>query len=500
MAKRITSSDSLPIDESFKLSAGPGAGKTHWLVNHIKDVVSKSIKLDVARKIACITYSNVAVNTLNSRINIGSDIIEVCTIHSFLYKNIFKPYVHLIAEEKKIHLDKLTLVEDIFSNKKSNLDNARSQETLKKYRELGYISFNDLLTLSTYLLEKYPNLYLLMSIKYPYIFIDEFQDTSPMLIQILTTLSNYGVVIGVVGDKEQTIYEFTGVQPDQFDKFSIQGMKEYEIHENRRSTKPIVELLNTMRTDFKQKCLNEAEGMVPELIIGDKNQCYEYCLRKCANENVQVLAFTNQTVNSMRPDASKHNSSRKLNFDFDNDTLRKLYLITWIKAIEYARMNDVTNTLSQLKVFKQDQTDIKAKLIMLLQNYHCYSKGNVLDLYMFLVNYIGFYIPEIFDSSTMGSYMNYSYSEAALGITIADPKSIYKTIHKSKGEEYDNVLLVLSNEQDLKFLTQSRVNYRLYYVAASRAKKRLFINVPTLDDESLYNELCRIPINILSYN
>lgn len=99
MAIIITSEQTVTIDEPFKVCAGPGAGKTHWLINHIKNVVSNSHKLDVVKKVACITYTNVGTDTIISRLNIGNDIVEVCTIHSFLYANVVKPYVHLVSKD-----------------------------------------------------------------------------------------------------------------------------------------------------------------------------------------------------------------------------------------------------------------------------------------------------------------------------------------------------------------------------------------------------------------
>jgi DNA helicase-2/ATP-dependent DNA helicase PcrA len=33
---QMSSESNIPIEQSFKVFAGPGAGKTHWLVNHIK--------------------------------------------------------------------------------------------------------------------------------------------------------------------------------------------------------------------------------------------------------------------------------------------------------------------------------------------------------------------------------------------------------------------------------------------------------------------------------
>ena len=51
MATIITSDSKIPIEESFKVSAGPGAGKTHWLVNHIKQVLAKSKRLGAVKKL-----------------------------------------------------------------------------------------------------------------------------------------------------------------------------------------------------------------------------------------------------------------------------------------------------------------------------------------------------------------------------------------------------------------------------------------------------------------
>ena len=57
-------------------------------------------------------------------------------------------------------------------------------------------------------------------------------------------------------------------------------------------------------------------------------------------------------------------------------------------------------------------------------------------------------------------------------------------IHKAKGDEFDNVLLVLREENDINFLIEqnllSNEEHRINYVAISRARNRLFISVPVL--------------------
>ena len=45
------------IETNFKVYAGPGAGKTTWLISHLERVLKKSSRLGKAGKIGCITYN-----------------------------------------------------------------------------------------------------------------------------------------------------------------------------------------------------------------------------------------------------------------------------------------------------------------------------------------------------------------------------------------------------------------------------------------------------------
>lgn len=221
------------LDTHFKITAGPGAGKTYWLVKHIKNVLNNSTKLLSTSKIACITYTNVAVEEIQHRLEVVGDRVEVSTIHSFLYKNVVKPYAHLIKnkdgeslinyEEMDGHYDHVpskgkinlwkrenNLYGTVRDNKKldvclKNLDwlfegdnivlttredykRKVGQYYIKKeyfpsYKQLywneGTIHHEDVLYFSFLLLESYPIILKFIAARYPYIFIDEFQDTNP---------------------------------------------------------------------------------------------------------------------------------------------------------------------------------------------------------------------------------------------------------------------------------------------------------------------------------
>lgn len=111
----IDSGDKLgDIEHHFRVLAGPGAGKTHWLVNHIKHVLHTSERLGKNRKVACITYTNTAVEIIRNRLGSSSHQVEVSTIHSFLYRHIIKPYMHFIADDHGFNISRLDGHDDIF--------------------------------------------------------------------------------------------------------------------------------------------------------------------------------------------------------------------------------------------------------------------------------------------------------------------------------------------------------------------------------------------------
>lgn len=548
MVTVITSSQVIPVDESFKVSAGPGAGKTHWLINHIKNVVSNSHKLQVVKKVACITYTNVGTDTITSRLDIGKDVVEVCTIHSFLYANVVKPYIHLVAEEFEVKTNGIVVVDD--SNFKSGgiaaqilndigkswidttiflkgLEKAMWHYESHKYKHYkpkypqkngkwfvsndcymefkkwiwrrGYISFDDILYFSYILLSRYPNIYKLIKSKYPYVFVDEFQDTVPFVVDFLTQLGNDGVIVGVVGDKAQSIYDFLGSTVQQFDNFTVPRMQEYEIRGNMRSTKQIIELLNIIRNDFAQEWLNGSEGIMPVLLVGDMLDCYQQSIDKSGTDDIQSLAYQNMVTNSMRNKRGLRQVINVLEVDFDSNPTRQLAVKTLIKAVEYTRMNDLRNAWHQLDIIDRDRTKTIVVLRRLLEGYHEYKNGSLMNFYDFLVNKVGINLKKIIKKEIKEFYLNHTYLETAICVKYGDSNNKHKTIHKSKGEEFDNVFVILKDENDIEFLISPNLNdnntHRVYYVAASRAIKRLFINVPTLSAENRIKFVGK-PINI----
>lgn len=90
--------------------------------------------------------------------------------------------------------------------------------------------------------------------------------------------------------------------------------------------------------------------------------------------------------------------------------------------------------------------------------------------------------------------------EMVLGMSVPDSDAVHKTVHKAKGEEYDNVMLVLSEPKDLDVIIHPNLKknsfHRVYYVAFSRARKNLFVCIPEIS-VSNRKKLMKFPIEVI---
>ena len=58
----------LHTDRHARVTAGPGAGKTYWLVQHTTNVLTRSPKLHPHARLAIISYTNVAADSLREKL------------------------------------------------------------------------------------------------------------------------------------------------------------------------------------------------------------------------------------------------------------------------------------------------------------------------------------------------------------------------------------------------------------------------------------------------
>ncbi len=561
------------IDDEFRVSAGPGAGKTHWLISHISNVVSNSTRLGKFGKVACITYTNIAAETINSRLGSSSQHTEVSTLHSFLYRHIIKPYASFLPSEHELsfekidghddhyvslkrindwlinhkskakfkhpytikQLQKLKNNQDALSNwiktiywsmdQDSNLE-LKCKSTEAYYSESGkrkYISnkitdalsedlitykkifwrkgvlhHDDILYFSYKLIEENPFILTVIKSKFPYVFIDEFQDTNPIQSKIISKLKVIGVTVGIIGDKAQSVYGFQGASPNDFDNFISPRTTQYTISQNRRSTSSIIDVLNHIRKDIVQTPYRQEKGALPQLLVGPIYEAYEYLKESLIGGEIKIISRNNISVYNLNrvfnggiSDVNPINEIRSI----DSNTERKNKVINCITALFLAnnfRFNDaVTEIEKNFREILDEETRRKKaldSLFVLTAHRSEFEEKSIYDFFVFIKENIHNSISKLTDKGKQKPvYERILYKDIVNQLCTGGESGDIKTIHKTKGDDFDNVLVHVPDEKDLVFLInpdlESNEEHRVYYVAVSRAKDGLFISVPTLKNK-----------------
>lgn len=561
----ITSKDKINIDGHFKVEAGPGAGKTEFLVNHIKNIIENSERLSNSRKVACITYTNIAVETILKRVgNTSSNMLEVATIHSFLYKNVIKPYCSFIPDEyelcsKKVkghddfHVSAKTIREWIeegdFSglkhpNSKKQIlgfpeyiqglqnwllsmkcnftngslvfecDNTRavgigkenksvwlkkeSLEILSRkiidlkriYWRKGKLDHNDVLYFSYVLIEEYPFILEILRARFPYMFIDEYQDTNPIQSYILDQIREKETVVGVIGDRAQSIYGFQGANPSLFESFDSSDSGHYTIVNNHRSSDNIIKLLNDIRKDLLQETIEQRNCEEIVVYIGDRATSYKRACEQCQGGTVTSLSRDNVTSNAMKKEIDNSNLDKKLLERFivdDSNDKRRDYILSFINAIEQSQNGNIKESVKKIEWIFKDEIHPKKmallSIIKILTMYEQYCEDSLMGFYNIITATLEPKLPKVTRGAPKIFYNSVSYKEIAICTNITEDSSDHVTIHKAKGAEFDNVFLV-SSKNLLDFLINPDLNgneeHRVLYVALSRARNRLFIHFDEL--------------------
>ena len=259
--------------QNFLLSGGAGSGKTYSLVSLLKKVSEKYPKV----RIACITYTNAAALEIRDRCHIGN--LYVSTIHDFLWDNIRQFQVELRKILCEIVNDPNGKIQNPLSDDEEEfqlLDDI--QITYKEYTRIlkGEISHDEVLIIAKKMFETYSKLCKIVCSKYPFIFVDEYQDTSPLVIEILLESLQKVVepsIVGFFGDSMQSIYD-EGIG-DIENYIKTGRVTKIEKKQNRRNPQKVIELANKLRTDgLMQQASDDANAPNMENGVIKKGSVY----------------------------------------------------------------------------------------------------------------------------------------------------------------------------------------------------------------------------------
>lgn len=243
--------------ENFLLSGGAGSGKTYSLVQVIREVIARH----PSSKIACMTYTNASVHEIERRVDHTN--LNVSTIHDFLWDNIKN-----FQRELKITLIEMLNTED--SGVSLNgyegevpsdfFDKDREPEFVIQYKEYlklqdGIVSHDEVLKLSERMFAKYPKIVSFVKSRYPFIFIDEYQDTNPLIVKILLEYFpevSKKCIVGFFGDSMQAIYDDGVGDINEYlvtDENPEGCVYEVQKKQNRRCPQSVITLANSLRLD-----------------------------------------------------------------------------------------------------------------------------------------------------------------------------------------------------------------------------------------------------------
>ena len=74
------------------------------------------------------------------------------------------------------------------------------------------LTHNEILYFGYRILESNPTAAYSIRVKFPFMFVDEFQDTNPLQTLIVKLIGQKSTIIGIVGDVAQSIYSFQGAR------------------------------------------------------------------------------------------------------------------------------------------------------------------------------------------------------------------------------------------------------------------------------------------------
>lgn len=218
---------------SFIMKAGAGSGKTTSLIKGLSSVIQMhGNRLRKSRqRVACITYTEIAAGEIWR--DVGSDpLVHVSTIHSFMWL-LAKPFqkdirvwvAGRIAEKIEALEEKQATygprVQQRTKDKDArDLERLRRQsgriDAVKGFRygtgsdyAKGILGHDDILKLVPHLIAERTLFRTLLARQFPFVFVDESQDTTTEVVEALKTVERepgVSLCLGFFGDPMQRIY------------------------------------------------------------------------------------------------------------------------------------------------------------------------------------------------------------------------------------------------------------------------------------------------------
>jgi len=363
---------------------------------------------------------------------------------------------------------------------------------------------------------------------YSHVFLDEFQDTTYWQYDLVrTAFLGSNAIITAVGDTKQRIMGWAGALPNAFEEFERDfGAHRHDLVINYRSAPRLVEIQQVLaeRIDPKSVAVtsgrSEDDGVCEILVFADYRQEAATLAAQialwvaegvnprdiCVLAKQRVALYGSEVIAALQTHGLKARDEGVF-----QDLLAEPAVVTAIGLMELAvrerapdAWNSVTQVLWDINGYSSETAyektsgledglkKVLGELRKRLRNGRISSEGDLLDAVREAFDYIGS-VPfkNLFPQYVQGDYFDKqlekvasllyetfehvgNWPDALDAFTGVNTVPIM-TVHKSKGLEYDTVVFIgLESSAFWSFSTQQDADTNAFFVALSRAKRRLY--------------------------
>jgi DNA helicase-2/ATP-dependent DNA helicase PcrA len=287
------------IHENVMVFAGPGTGKTKTLTHKVQYLVEAGV-VKPCRKVLAITFTNKAAGEMYERIrekNISRGRVYIATFHKFC-ANVLRSYADYIGLERDFSIisdknaqslaaqliDKYDLPfkkPKDFLNRVSQLKNSSEHydafieklpsvvlnmepavlEYERTLRNGHFMDFDDLILYTLTLFHERPAVLYAYQHAFPFILIDEMQDTNFGQLALIKKLGEHAEHVMAVADDDQMIYRWRGAVPTVIRDFtSFFQAKTIVLGDNYRSPEIILKVANEIITPVDGRVKKKLNG------------------------------------------------------------------------------------------------------------------------------------------------------------------------------------------------------------------------------------------------
>jgi DNA helicase-2/ATP-dependent DNA helicase PcrA len=538
----------------FVVRACPGSGKTFCVSARLARLILGWQK--EYEGIAAVSFTNVAWQEIEKKYSeefqLGDRITFphfLGTIDSFINKYIFLPYGHLVLKCK----GRPTLVgephgiwtgkyfsDSLFDNISYKIDgsfyainnrvmppnwvdNVNITRSKKNINKGGFATQSDANYFAMKILEGFPQIAKAVAFRFPYLIVDEAQDTSEIQMRIIDLLIANGLnEVMLVGDPDQAIFEWNDARPDLLNQKFNDWANSIVLNESRRSSQIIcnatfnISSLEEVSTAVSEEVKNFEHN--PRVILYSDNlpQIVTDFIEECnqigiavSEETVAVIYRSKNLINEITgiPEVPFGSSPWTTHDNYTKDFAKGKFLYDngdfkgGFKAIEKALLKQIRNlpfcsedTVEEM-IRKIGFISFKSQIFGFINLLP--KTDTTLGNWVNATNQILIEKQLKFQLSITNAGKNYTFQQVFLNESekVADRNYRLGTVHSVKGETFDATLLILKTKgfgKAYKTILNQNVSIsdseelRIAYVGITRPRKILVIAVPNQENKTAW--------------